>query len=561
MNLPVVKSLKEYDFNNIKFDIMSGISVAAIALPQNMAYAMILGINPVYGIYTMIVSMILSSIIGNSNYMIVGATEIIVVTMASNISAIETTNPLQVIFLLTFLVGIVQVILGLARLGYLVKFVAHPVVIGLASGVGFIILSGQMINILGLKKAQTHIPIMQLVHIFNNISSINVLTVIIGAVVVASIVVIQKVNKSLPSYLFGILVSMFVVYLFGWGTEVPLIESFSSAMPKFNMIQFEFDTILPLMSSAVSIALIGFVQTLSVIKLLEKNVDEAFPISREFISQGIVNIVCAFFNSFVIAGSFAKTFTNTEAGAKSRFSQFFAAIATIIIVFLMPPFAKYITKASLAALLILISTHVIDLQEIKKIFRSANSDTIIFLATFLVAVTAPRLDYAVYFGIVISIILVLVDSTRVNYSFIDHRNRAENLFFKESFESVKEDDVIVINLSGDIYFHTSEEFKKHLESSFVEGKEFVIRMRELGTIDMTSIKEIEKFIEKVQKSGKDVMLCGLNDEKVKTLERHGIIDKLGEDKIFRKNQCIFASTKDAIEKAEEYFKNGNSNTK
>ncbi len=556
MNLPIVKTIKEYNFENIKFDVMSGVSVAAIALPQNMAYAMILGINPVYGIYTMIVSMLLASIIGNSNYMIVGATEIIVVTMASNISSLNTNNPLQVIFLLTFLVGIVQVFLGLARLGYLVKFVAHTVVIGLATGVGFIIFSGQLINILGLEKADTHIPIMQLVHIVKNLGNINEITVIIGIIVFISIILIQKVNKTLPSYLFGILISMFVVYFFGWQSEVPLIESFSSALPKFNMIQFDTNVIISLSSSAVSIALIAFVQTFSVVKLLEKNVDEAFPISKEFISQGFINIICSFFNSFVIAGSFAKTFTNTKAGAKSRFSQFFGALATIIIVLFMPPFAKYISKASLSALLILISTHVIDVEELKKIFKSANSDTIIFLATFLMAIIAPRLDYAVYFGIIVSIILVLIDTTRVNYSFIDHTSRAENLFFKESFDNVKKDDVIVINLSGDIYFHTSEEFKKRLQGSFIEGKEFVIRMRELGTIDMTSIKEIEKFIEMVQKHGNDVLLCGLNDEKIETLEKQGIIDKLGEDKIFRKDQCLFGSTKEAIEKAEEYLING-----
>jgi SulP family sulfate permease len=557
MNLPIIKTIRDYKLSNLKFDLMSGVSVAAIALPQNMAYAMILGINPVYGIYTMIVSMLLASVFGNSNYMIVGATEIIVVTMASNISAATPNNPLQVIFLLTFLVGIVQVLLGLAKLGYLVKFVAHPVVVGLATGVGFIVFSSQLINVLGLSKPDTHAPIMQIVYIFKNLSQLNQFSVIISVIVIGSILIIKKANRSLPSYLFGILISMVVVNLFGWGQKLPLIDSFDSAFPTFNMIDFNAEMIFPLLSSAVSIALIGFVQTLSVIKLLEDKVDEYFPISKEFVSQGIINMVCSFFNSFVIAGSFAKTFTNTETGARSRFSQLFGGLATIAIVFLMPPYAKYITKASLSALLILISTHLIDVEEVKEIFRSKDSDTIIFLATFLMAIIAPRLDFAVYFGIIISIILVLIDSTKVNYSFIDYTSKGENLFYKDTFENVKDKDVIVINLSGDIYFHTSEEFKKKLENSFVEGKEFVIRMRELGTIDMTSLKEIEKFINKVHSNGKDVLFCGLDDQKINTLEKHGIIDQVGEDKLFMKDQCIFASTKEAIEKAEENIKRMN----
>jgi len=557
MNLPILKTIRDYKLSNLKFDLMSGISVAAIALPQNMAYAMILGINPVYGIYTMIVSMLLASVFGNSNYMIVGATEIIVVTMASNISAVTPNNPLQVIFLLTFLVGLVQVLLGLAKLGYLVKFVAHPVVVGLATGVGFIVFSSQLINVLGLSKPDIHAPIMQIVYIFKNLSQLNQYSVIISVIVIGSILIIKKANRSLPSYLFGILISMVVVNLFGWGQKVPLIDSFDSAFPTFNMIDFNAEMLFPLLSSAVSIALIGFVQTLSVIKLLEDKVDEYFPISKEFVSQGIINMVCSFFNSFVIAGSFAKTFTNTETGARSRFSQLFGGLATIAIVFLMPPYAKYITKASLSALLILISTHLIDVDEIKEIFRSKDSDTLIFLATFLMATIAPRLDFAVYFGIIVSIILVLIDSTKVNYSFIDYSSKGENLFYKDTFENVKEKDVIVINLSGDIYFHTSEEFKRKLENSFVEGKEFVIRMRELGTIDMTSLKEIEKFVNKVQSNGKDVLFCGLDDQKINTLQKHGIIDQVGEDKLFMKDQCIFASTKEAIEKAEENIKRMN----
>ncbi len=554
MNLPIIDTIRKYKIKDLKYDLMSGVSVAAIALPQNMAYAMILGINPVYGIYTMIVSMLLASIIGNSNYMIVGATEIIVVTMASNISAISSNNPIQIIFLLTFLVGIVQVLLGLAKLGYLVKFVAHPVVVGLATGVGFIVFSSQLINVFGLSKPNTHAPIMQVLYIFRNIREVNQFTIILSIIVIISILLIKKINKSLPSYLLGIVISMLITYLFSWGSNVPLIDSFDSALPTFNMIDFDTGMILPLLSSALSIALIGFVQTLSVLKLLEDKVDEYFPISKEFISQGIINMICSFFNSFVIAGSFAKTFTNTETGARSRFSQLFGGLATIVIVFSMPPYAKYISKASLSALLILISTHLIDLDEIKEIFRSKDSDTIIFLATFIMAVAAPRLDFAVYFGIIVSIILVLIDSTKVNYSFIDHKNRAENLFYKDTFENVKDDDVIVINLSGDIYFHTSEEFKKRLEDSFVEGKEFIIRMRELGTIDMTSLKEIEKFISKVQANDKNVMFCGLDDQKIETLKKHGIIDQVGEDKLFMKNQCIFASTKEAIEEAEKKIK-------
>jgi len=398
---------------------------------------------------------------------------------------------------------------------------------------------------------------MQIVYIFKNLSQLNQYSVIISVIVIGSILIIKKANRSLPSYLFGILISMVVVNLFGWGQKVPLIDSFDSAFPTFNMIDFNAEMLFPLLSSAVSIALIGFVQTLSVIKLLEDKVDEYFPISKEFVSQGIINMVCSFFNSFVIAGSFAKTFTNTETGARSRFSQLFGGLATIAIVFLMPPYAKYITKASLSALLILISTHLIDVDEIKEIFRSKDSDTLIFLATFLMATIAPRLDFAVYFGIIVSIILVLIDSTKVNYSFIDYSSKGENLFYKDTFENVKEKDVIVINLSGDIYFHTSEEFKRKLENSFVEGKEFVIRMRELGTIDMTSLKEIEKFVNKVQSNGKDVLFCGLDDQKINTLQKHGIIDQVGEDKLFMKDQCIFASTKEAIEKAEENIKRMN----
>ncbi|MFW5790137.1 MAG: SulP family inorganic anion transporter [Bacillota bacterium] len=540
--------------NNIVGDMIAGLSVAAIALPQNMAYALILGLDPIYGLYTSIVSMFIASFIGISDYLIVGPTNLIVVAIASGLSGVSSDQYLEAVLLLTFMMGIFQIILAKLKLGDLVNYISRSVIGGLTAGVAIIILSGQLDNLFGLELPSASNVFMELYNFLINIEQINFYSAFIGLLTITILLFSQRVRLGLPNYLLTMVLTAILVYLTGWHNHLEVVENFPAKLPSFSMHEFDLAFIMEYWSTALSVALLGFIQVLSVIKSVEFRTSQEVKINKVFLRQGIMNLGCSFFSSFGISGSFTNTFTNLQSGAKSRLSEFFTAIAITVFIIFFSPFAVYIPIPSLAGLVIVVAIRMIDIEEIKNSFRN-KFDSLIFLATFITTIGLPRLDYAVYFGVIVSFILVLKNTSSINYSHFEYEDRGEQFHRREMAEvnngNFDKGSYVLINLAGNINFNTSENLKHNLDESFAENQVFIIRLRDVENIDLTSLKELEAFIDRVENSGGQVIFCGVDNKIHKMLDRYGIINKIGRDNIFMADDYIFSSTRSAIEKARE----------
>ncbi|MGM0471624.1 MAG: SulP family inorganic anion transporter [Bacillota bacterium] len=544
-----LSTIRDYNWEYFKADLISGLSVAAIALPQNMAYALIIGISPIYGLYTSLVSMIVATVVGVSEYMVVGPTNMMALAMVSSLHHVSEANYLQVIFLLTLMVGIFQILLGVLQVGELVNYVSHSVIVGLSTGVALLIGIGQLDNLLGITIDAGINVLTNLYALVVNLDAVNYYSLGLGIISMLSIIVVNQINLKFPPYLAPIILSIPIVYLFDWQSQVEVISNFSSSLPQFSWVEFKLANISRLFSSALSLAILGFIQVISITKTLEKRAgDEAKP-NQEIIGQGIINIICAHFNSFAISGSFTNSFANYETGAKTRFAQLVVAIAMILFILLFSPLTAYIPISSLAAIVIMVAYNMINPTEIVRTFRTTQYDAVILTVTLLTTILAPRLDYAIYFGVLVSIIIVLKDTSEINYSHISYEQEGRE-FKCQDYEEVKDDQYIVINLAGNLHFHSSQKLKEELEGSFKRNTVFVIRTRDVEGIDITSIHELDKFIERVQKNGGDVLLCGMDDETFDSLDKSGVIDKIEEQNVFRADDDIFSSTKEAIEEAE-----------
>ena len=253
----------------------------------------------------------------------------------------------------------------------------------------------------------------------------------------------------------------------------------------------------------------------------------------------------------MITGSFTNTFVNYESGARTRISELVTALFIIICILLFSPFVKYIPVASLSAIVIVAAFNMIDIENIKRSCKTTNFDAVILVATFITTVLLPRIDYAIYFGVFISILLVLRKTSKIDYSHIDYEEEEKEEFSRQSLQDVQENECIVINLGGNLHFHSSENLKKELNESFMKNKCFVIRMREIEDIDITSLKELDKFIDRVHHNGGKVFLSGVNQKLYKSLQESGIIEKVDDANIFEANQYLFSSTRDAIEEAQK----------
>lgn len=555
-----IELLQNYKLKFLTKDLTAGLSVAAIALPQNMAYALIVGVSPIYGIYTSIISMIIATFISKARYIVVGPTNMLAMAMASNLSSITDENYLSVIFLVTFMVGIFQLLLGVFKLGDLVTYVSHPVIVGLSTGAALLIGVGQLQNFLGLSLEGGINFFTEFYTIVTNLAATDLTTFYLGSFTVIMIILLDKIKPKLPSYLISLVMVTVVVYIFNLESSVETVGSLPDSLLKVNLFSFDLELMRNLASESLSVALLGLIQTVAVLKTLANKAESEMKVNREFISQGIINMVSSFFSCFASAPSFTNSFANYQAGAKTRVAEFFVAVTIILFILLFSPLVKYVPIVGLAALVIVVALRIIDLEEIKKTVTTTKMDALIFLITFGTAILLPSLDYAIYFGVLASLIIVLKEAKKANVEPIRYDQGEEAELKRERINQLGEIEdkhrCIVVNLSGDLHFSTAEDLKEKLDKVYSAGENFVIRLRHIEQIDVTVVKELEKFIIKVKTGEGNITLSGVSDDSYEILKRYGIVSELGAEKIFRSEEELLDSTKEAAEATHQEEESG-----
>ncbi len=534
---------------NIRRNILAGLSVAALTLPQTMAYALIAGLEPIYGLYTAIVAMLAGAIFGVSNHLIIGPANIIALAIASNLSGIPAGESyLEAVLLFTFMIGVLQLILSALKLGNLVSYISRSVISGLTTGVSLLIISGQLKNYFGLNQPSGVNIIQEIYYFFNNISEANLYAIFIASFTMVMIILFRKITPELPEYLLAMIFSISLVYLFNWDNLLPVTGQFPAGLPGFNPWTLDGNFILEYLPGAFSVALLGFMYTLSTVKALEIKTGEKTDYNRVFWGQALVNISCSFFSSFASAGSFTKSYANYQAGATSKMSELFAALTIIPFLLIFRDIGKYIPISALAGLVIVVAAGMIDLGEIRDCFRN-KFDALIFSTTFVTTLLAPRLDYAIYLGLIISFLLLIKDSSSLNYYHLQFQPSTYN-FIRKDIKEVKDDNYIIINLSGNVSFNATAELHQRLKNSYQPEKNFIIRLRDVEDIDVSSLQELEIFINKVHQHQGQVFICGLSKELSKIFASYGLTAKVGRHNIFTAGDCLFAATKAAIDKAQ-----------
>ncbi len=536
------------DAGEVKDDLLAGFSVAALALPQNMAYALIAGLDPIYGLYTSIVAMIVGAFLGPSRYLIVGPTNMMALATASSLSGVEI-DYFQAVLLFTFMVGAFQLMLVLLRLGELVNYVSRSVINGLTAGVALLIITGQLGDLIGVEHPSGFNIVMDIYYFAGSLEQANIHALMIGLLTIAIIILKKLVPFSFPGYLMSMIAAVVITMLLGWHEFVEVVEYFPGGLPDFTPVGFSPGFMFDYFPAALSVAVLGFIHALGPLKSMEVHTGEEVDFNKAFFSQSIINMACSFFSGFAVSGSFTKSFANLQAGARSSLSEFFAALTIVLFITLFRPVGEYIPIPALAGLVIMVAVKMVDFEEIKDSFRN-RFDALVFTATFLMTILSPRLDYAIYFGVLVSFALILKNTSSINYSHFDYHQR-ESEFFQKDLDEVKENDYIVINLSGNINFNAAESLKEELDESYQEEQKFIIRMRDVENLDLTSLRELEQFIDRVQGHEGAVIVCGMDENLEKMLEKYDIDDKVGEQCMFAADDHIFSATEAAIDKAED----------
>lgn len=554
--IPLIGTIGNYKKEYFSKDLIAALTVAVVAIPQSMAYALIAGVNPVYGLYTAIVSTIIASAFGSSKHIIAGPTNAIALLVASGMSKyMGLDNAYQMLFLMTFMVGALQIFFGVIKLGKVINFVSHSVIIGFTAGAGVLIGLGQLSTLLSISiKDSAHMSTMtKFYYVITHLSQTNLYALGLGAMTMAIIIICKKINKSLPGALIGIVIPIMFIIFFSLDQKgVKLTGFIPSSLPPFKMIQFDINAMRDLFGGAIAIAIIGLVEAISIAKSIATTSRQKIDANQEFIAQGLANAGGSFFQCFAGSGSFTRSAINYQSGAATRIAGMLSGVIIALVLLFFAPYAKFIPNPCLAGVILVIAYNMVDKKEIKHIVKAGRfkSDSIAMMVTCLATILLPHLDTAIYLGIALSIALYLKDTNKATLKLLVPSNGKDSQIIEREVKSIKEKlDILIIQLEGNLFFGSAEDLQSKLDDLVDKSKVFILRMKYVAAIDLTAIGALKIFIRTVKEANGTLILCGVKSELEAMLKNSNVTSVVGADNVFMSENEIFASSTNALQRA------------
>jgi SulP family sulfate permease len=407
---PFLQWFKLVTKDSLKADLIAGFTGAVIVLPQGVAFATIAGLPPEYGLYTAMVTPIIAALFGSSRHLISGPTTAIsIVVFAAISNHAEPGSPefISLVLTLTFLAGIYQLAFGLARLGSLVNFVSHTVVIGFTAGAAILIATSQMKNVLGVHIAKGESFFHTWVDLWHEVGNTNIYVLIIALTTLISALLIKRFLPKIPNLLIGLIIGSLVALLFsGNDSNIKLVGEIPAHLPPLSLPDFSFAAIKMLAPEAFAVALLGLIEAVSISRAIATKSNQRINANQEFIGQGLSNITGSFFSSYAGSGSFTRSGINYAAGAKTPVSAIFAAIILMAIVLLIAPLTAYLPVAAMGGVILIVAYNLIDIHHIREILKYSKSESAILLTTFF-ATLFLELEFAIYLGVLLSLVIFL----------------------------------------------------------------------------------------------------------------------------------------------------------
>jgi len=392
-----------------KDDLIAGITGTIIVIPQAVAFAMIAGLPPIYGFYTAMITPIIAALFGSSYHLISGPTTTGSIVVFAIIS--KFVNPesdleafISMAIVLSFMAGVIKLLMGLAKMGKLVNFVSHSVVIGFAAGAGILIAFKQLKHVFGIKVPQGSSFYEIISYIISHIKETNlyVLGVALGTLLLAFLIKKIKYISRLYMLIAMILGSVLAILLGGDLHGIETVGDVPSNLPSFKIPDFNFEDMRLLTAGAVTLALLGLVEAVSIARAVGLHTHQKLDNNQEFIGQGLSNIISSFFSSYVSSGSFTRSGVNYQAGAKTPLSAIISAFGLMIVVLFFAKYASYLPKPAMGGIILLVGYNLIDFHHIKQIIKSSRREFIVLSVTLL-GTLFLELETALFLGILISL--------------------------------------------------------------------------------------------------------------------------------------------------------------
>jgi len=540
--LPILDWLPNYKRANLQGDLSAGLTVGVMLIPQGMAYAMIAGLPPIYGLYASTIPLILYAIFGTSRQLAVGPVAMVSLLTAAGVGALAEGGSEMYIMLaitLAFMVGIIQFALGAFRLGFLVNFLSHPVISGFTSAAALIIGLSQLKHLLGVDIPRSHHIHEILINAVRQFGSINWPTVAIGLGGIAIIMGVKRLHKRIPGPLLAVIFGILAVWGLGLADSagVKIVGNVPEGLPAFGMPNMDMGNLQALIPIALTIALVSFMESIAVAKAIQaRHKNYKVDPNQELIGLGIANIGGSMFQSYPVTGGFSRTAVNDQAGAKTGLAAIISAGLIILTLLLLTSLFFYLPKAILASVIMVAVFGLIDFKEAIHLWSSNRTDFFMLLITFL-ATLGLGIEQGIGVGVVLSLVMVIYRTTRPHVAVLGKVPDTHHYRNVDRFHEVEErDDLLILRYDAQLYFANTTFFKDSLEE-FIEQKgddlkAIIINAESINALDSSAAHALEEVVGDLHRQGLDLYLTGVKGPVRDAMARARLIEKIGPDHFF-----------------------------
>ncbi len=519
-------SLKKYSKQQLIKDITAGVIVAIIALPLSIALALASGVGPEQGLYTAIVAGFVISFLGGSRVQIAGPTA----AFASIVAGIVAQNGFSGLVLATVIAGILLILMGLFKLGSLIKFIPYTITTGFTTGIAITIVIGQLKDFFGLTFKNSPIETIDKVkEVVNCFATFNWQALVIGAVSLAILIAVPKFLKKIPASIIAIIVCAALVKIFDMNVNtIGDLYTISSAAPKLTVPEFSLDTVKAIIPDALTIAVLAAVESLLSCVVADGMIGSRHNSNMELIAQGAGNICSALFGGIPATGAIARTAANIKNGGRTPIAGMVHAVVLLAVLLVLMPYASLIPMPTIAAILFIVAYNMSEWREFVAIVKhSPKSDTLVLIVTFVLTVVFD-LVVAICVGIVLSTVMFMKRMADVTDAYgwkeIDENTDSDNVNLK-----VIPEGAMVYEITGPIFFGASNKIADVIKSA--NKKVLVLRMRSVPAIDATGIHSFESIIRTCKKNNTVLIMSHVNKQPMKVLKKSGMYEEIGEENI------------------------------
>lgn len=551
--LPFLQWIANYKKGYFPKDLVAGLTVGIVLIPQGMAYAMIAGLPPVYGLYASFFPVLIYAVLGTSRKIAVGPVAMDSLLVAAGLGTLAISgieNYIALVVVLTLMVGMFQFSFGILRMGFLVNFLSKPVISGFTSAAALIIMLSQLKHLLGTNIIGSNRFHQLFMNVVGQLGNINYYDFAIGALGILLLIGMKKWNSKIPGILLVVLLGILAVYLMDLETYgVKLVGEIPMGLPSLVVPSVQLEDVQKLWPIALALALVGYLEAISIGKALEeKSGQETIRPNQELIALGSSNIVGSFFQAFPVTASFSRSAINQESGARTNLAAVFSVVLVLLTLFFFTSFFSRLPNAILASIIMVSVYGLIDIEYAKSLWKNRRDEFMILLVTFLITIFIGITE-GILIGVLCSLLLMVYGTSKPHFAVLGNIKNSDYYKNISRFgdEIEVREDLLIVRFDSQLYFGNASFFKKEL-FKYIRDKGpklrgVILNAEAINYIDATGTDTLTKSIREIHQMGLQFYIAGAIGPTRDVIFNSGIINELNKEHLFVK-------TKEAVARFE-----------